>query len=146
MDPRLVTWFEQYADSHRHPVNRLTHKVAIPAIVFHVLAMLDWVRFGALSLGHLAAVAGVIWYARLSPRLAAYMAVGFAACLALARVTPVPVVIAVAVVGWTVQLAGHVVWEKRSPAFLQNALQTLIGPLFFLALLTGDWPRRPAPV
>jgi len=39
------------------------------------------------------------------------------------------------------QLAGHVVWEKNSPAFLQNLLQALVGPLFFVAVLTGEWPR-----
>ena len=127
MNPRLVAYFVEYTDAHRHPTNRLTHKIAIPMIVFHVLAMLDWIRvvhWGGywLSVGHLAAVAGLAWYATLSRGLAAWMAVAFAICFALAAVTPPVVVVGVAIVGWIVQLAGHVVWEKRSPAFLRNAL------------------------
>jgi uncharacterized membrane protein YGL010W len=34
------------------------------------------------------------------------------------------------------------VWEKNQPAFLKNLLQALVGPLFFAAALTGEWPRR----
>ena len=48
----------------------------------------------------------------------------------------------IAIAGWLTQLAGHVVWEKRSPAFLTNLFQALIGPLFFVATLTGDFPPR----
>ena len=55
----------------------------------------------------------------------------------LAAVTPRPLVLAIALLGWAVQLAGHLVWEKRSPAFLANLLQALIGPLFFVAALVG---------
>jgi len=51
-------------------------------------------------------------------------------------------VLAAALVGWTVQLAGHSVWEKNRPAFLKNMFQALIGPMFFVALLTGDWPDK----
>jgi uncharacterized membrane protein YGL010W len=41
-----------------------------------------------------------------------------------------------------VQLAGHSVWEKNRPAFLKNLTHALVGPVFFMALLTGDWPPR----
>ena len=44
MSPTLQRLFVEYADSHRHPTNRLTHKIAIPMIVFHIIAMLDWVK------------------------------------------------------------------------------------------------------
>ena len=63
------------------------------------------------------------------------MALLMALCFPLAAVTPRPLVLAIALVGWAIQLAGHLVWEKRSPAFLANLLQALIGPLFFVAAL-----------
>src|SRR5579859_1504798 len=44
LNPKLKAWFTEYADYHRHPTNRLTHKIAIPLIVFQVIAMLDWVH------------------------------------------------------------------------------------------------------
>ena len=36
------------------------------------------------------------------------------------------------VVGWIFQFVGHSVYEKRSPAFLTNALHLLVGPLWIL--------------
>ncbi len=153
LDARLVSWFQDYADGHRHPMNRLTHKIAIPLIVFHVIAMLDWVRLVeipgaggyALSLGHVGWLFATGWYLTLNVRLGLLMGVLFGLCLPLAWVTPGWVVVAIAVFAWGIQLAGHSVWEKNRPAFLKNLGHALIGPLFFVALLTGDWPQR-APV
>ena len=36
------------------------------------------------------------------------------------------------VVGWIFQFLGHSVYEKKSPAFLTNALHLLVGPLWIL--------------
>lgn len=145
MNPKLRALFEEYAEAHRHPTNRLTHKIAIPLIVFHIVAMLDWiplVRIGGfeLTLAVPAYLATVAWYVSLSPKLGAVMAVLYALCFPLAWVTPWPVVVAVALAGWLVQLAGHVVWEKQSPAFVRNLVQALVGPLFFVAQILGMWP------
>lgn len=150
LKPRLRALFEDYADFHRHPTNRLTHEIAIPLIVFHIVAMLDWVTLarvpqlpgGRLTLAMLAYVASVAWYASLDGRLALVMAALYALAFPLGRLAPVWVVVAAAVVGWGVQLAGHSIWEKRRPAFVTNLLQALVGPLFFVARVTGDWPER----
>lgn len=144
MNPKLRALFEEYEEVHRHPMNRLTHKIAIPLIVFHIVAMLSWIPLGRvggfeLNLAHLAYLATVAWYFGLSVKLAVVMAVLFALCFPLASVVSWPVVVAIAVVAWVIQLAGHVVWEKRSPAFVRNLLQALVGPLYFVAILLGDW-------
>src|SRR5687767_10710617 len=117
MRPTLQRFFDDYAQDHRHPMNRLTHKIAIPLIVFHIMAMLDWVKLGpvvelgglsiALSLGHISYVLTVLWYLTLHVPLALIMALLTALTFPIAAVTPKPVVIAIAVVGWLVQLAGH---------------------------------------
>lgn len=151
LKPQLRAYFEEYADSHRHPTNRLTHVIAIPLIVFHIVAMLSWVPLAKLggfelNLAHLAYLGAVVWYLSLSVRLGVIMALLFAICFPLAAITPWPAVVAIAAIGWLVQLAGHAVWEKRSPAFLRNLLQALVGPMFFVAKLTGDWKERPAPL
>ena len=148
MHPRLIRLFNDYADSHRHPMNRLSHKIGIPLIVFHILAMLDWIKLAELpiaggvilSVGHIGAALAIAWYLAMSPKLGAILSVFFAVCFPIAWYTPKPVVIAIAIVAWIIQLAGHYVWEKKSPAFLSNIVQTLIGPIFFVALLLGDWP------
>ncbi|HEY0840639.1 MAG TPA: Mpo1-like protein [Vulgatibacter sp.] len=147
LKPKLKALFVEYADCHRHPTNRLTHKIAIPLIVFHIIAMLSWIPLFALggfqvTAAHVAYLAAIGWYLTLHVRLGVTMALLFAICFPLAAVTPWPAVVAIAVIGWLVQLAGHAVWEKQSPAFLRNLLQALVGPLFFVASLTGDWKQR----
>jgi uncharacterized membrane protein YGL010W len=150
MKPTLQRYFDDYADDHRHPMNRLTHKIAIPLIVFHVVAMLDWVKLPLApveiagiaieaSLGHVIYLAAVAFYLALHVPLALVMALLMAACFPLGSMTPKPVVVGIAVLGWLVQLAGHSVFEKNRPAFLKNMLQVLIGPLFFVAVGLGAY-------
>jgi len=151
LKPALAAHFRKYAEFHRHPVNRLTHQIAVPLIVFHIVAMLSWVTLAApygwlLTVGHMVAAAVVAWYLSLDFRLGVLMALLYALCFPIAAVTPKSVVIALAVIGWSIQLAGHLVWEKRSPAFLTNLLQALIGPLFFVAVAVGVWPTERASV
>jgi uncharacterized membrane protein YGL010W len=147
LKPHTQALFDEYISSHQHPTNRLTHKVAIPVIVLHIVAMLDWVRLvslplmpgGALTLAHVAWVLASVWYLRADAKLGAIVSVAAAFFIPLGRLLPVWAVVALAVFGWLVQLAGHAVWEKKSPSFLTNLVHALVGPLFFVALLTGDY-------
>ena len=148
MHADLIAHFEEYAAYHRHPMNRLTHKIAIPLIVFHMVAMLDWIPLWRLPLGfhltaaHLVYVGVVAWYASLDLRLARVMAIAYGVCFPLGWITPKLIVVLVAVFAWIIQLAGHVVWEKKQPAFLKNIVQAFVGPLFFAAVLLGEWPLK----
>jgi uncharacterized membrane protein YGL010W len=154
LNPRLLTLFDDYASSHQHPTNRLTHKVAIPAIVLHIVAMLDWVRLvslpilpgGVLTLGMGAWLLTTVWYLRADLKLGLMVSAGMALCFPLGRMLPVWAVVAIAVGGWLIQLAGHAVWEKKSPSFLTNLVHALVGPLFFVAILTGDYSLKPQPL
>ena len=152
MKPRLEQLFREYAACHRHPTNRLTHKIAIPIIVFHIVAMLDWVKLpvllplGALggpfvdvplSLGHISFVTTMGYYALLHIPLALAMAALWLPLFPLAAVTPRWLVVVLAVAGWIIQLAGHSVWEKNRPAFVKNMQQALIGPFYFVAVIAG---------
>jgi len=143
LKPRLQRLFEEYADAHRHPTNRLTHKIAIPLIVFHIVAMLDWVHlFGGVTLAWVAFALAIGWYLTLDVRLALLMVVLYGACFPLGWITPRWLVVVIAVAAWLIQLAGHLVWEKKQPAFFTNLLQALIGPFFFAAVLVGLWPPK----
>ena len=144
MNPSMRALMEDYADFHQHPMNRLTHKVAIPLIVFHIIAMLDWISLTqvgdlTLTLAYPTYILGCAWYLKMSPKIGVILSILYALCFPIAWVTPRYVVVLIAIIGWLIQLAGHVVWEKRSPAFLTNLLQALVGPAFFVALLTGDF-------
>ncbi|XXF79211.1 DUF962 domain-containing protein [Myxococcaceae bacterium GXIMD 01537] len=152
LKPQVQALFDEYFSSHQHPINRLTHKVAIPVIVLHIVAMLDWVRLvpvsalpgGVLTLGHVAWVLATGWYLRADLKLGALVSLGMLLCFPLGRMMPTWSVVAIAAAGWLIQLAGHVVWEKKSPSFLTNLVHALVGPMFFVAVLTGDYALKPA--
>jgi uncharacterized membrane protein YGL010W len=149
MNTKLAALFGDYAENHRHPVNVRIHKIAIPLIVFHILAMLSWIPIARvpgtnlhITVALVGYVAVVAWYLTLDVPLGLCMAALFGICFPLAWVTPWPVVVAVAVIGWTIQLLGHVVWEKKQPAFVHNLVHALVGPLYFVATTLGRWPVR----
>ena len=148
MHPSLERLFSEYNAYHRDPTNVAIHKVAIPLIVFHVLAMLDWVALGFEVAGHgvtLAhAVFGLVslWYLVMSLRLALVMLPFSVLCLWLGRMASTEVVIGIAVSAWIAQLVGHARYEHRAPAFKENLVQLLVGPVYFIAVTLGWW--RPA--
>jgi uncharacterized membrane protein YGL010W len=151
MRDSMVRLLEEYDAYHKHPTNRLTHKVAIPLIVFQIVAMLDWVQLGSLAvagqpvtLAWVAVVPAALWYFWMAPALAPLVVIPSLLCIPLGRITPPWLVITIAVAAWVIQFAGHLIWEKRSPAFFTNILQLLVGPAFLVALLTGAWPQAEA--
>lgn len=143
----LKDWLYSYEACHRHKTNLLIHKICVPLITFHVLAMLDWVtllQVGGVSvtLAHLLGAAAFGWYLRLSVPYALIMAAFGTACIVAGWFTPWPVVVAIAVGAWAVQLYGHAL-EQRSPALTQNLMQLLVGPLFVIAVLSGQHTPKP---
>ncbi|MFE8595406.1 Mpo1-like protein [Archangium violaceum] len=151
LKPQTQALFDEYISAHQHPTNRLTHKVAIPVIVLHIVAMLDWVRLapvpalpgGSLTLAYVAWVLASIWFVRADFKLGLIVSIATALCIPLGRMLPREAIVGIALFGWLVQLAGHAVWEKKSPSFLTNLVHALVGPLFFVALLTGDYKIAP---
>jgi uncharacterized membrane protein YGL010W len=141
--PALRQLFAEYEDCHRHRLTRLTHEIAIPLIVLHVIAMSDWLVLFEIdgvpiTSAHTGIVLAGAWYVWMSPKLAALLVPAFVACVPIGRALPWWAVVAIAVFAWTIQLLGHVLFEKRSPAFMRNAIQALVGPAFFVAQLLGD--------
>ncbi len=144
MNPTTARWFGEYADDHRHPMNRLTHKLAIPGIVVHILAMLTWIPLGSwggfpVTLGLVGWLAGAAFWIWALPRSGGLLSLATLPIAIWGSLVPAPLVIGLAVVAWTVQLAGHKIWEKNRPSFLKNAAHAMVGPLFFAALLTGEF-------
>ena len=112
-------------------------------MLFRSLARLGEGDRAVPTLAHVLLVLVVAWYLTLNVRLGLLMAVFYAVCIPIGWYTPRAAVVAIAVIAWLIQLAGHSIYEKNRPAFLKNMLQALIGPFFFAAILTGDWPPKP---
>ena len=138
-------WLQDYAVSHRHPVNKALHWVCVPLIVLSVLGLLWSVPMPAtlaaraplLNCATLEVGAGLVYYAVLSPRLALAMVPVLALMLAslvwLAQSAP-PLwrtCVAIFAVAWIGQFVGHAI-EGRRPSFFEDMQFLLIGPLWLL--------------
>jgi uncharacterized membrane protein YGL010W len=135
----------QYAAYHRDRRNIVTHFVGIPMIVLAVVVLLARPAFEvvglSLSLATLAVIAATLYYLRLDLRFGAVMGVLLAACLAVAHATDglstgawAAFGVGLFVVGWVIQFVGHV-FEGRKPAFVDDVMGLVIGPLFVVAEL-----------
>jgi uncharacterized membrane protein YGL010W len=133
-----------YAAYHRDRRNIATHLVGIPVIVFAVVVLLSRPALDALAgvpvtPALLATIAAGAYYLMLDRPLGLAMAVVLAAMLAMAAPLAAASTgawlgwgLGLFVVGWIVQFVGH--WyEGRKPAFLDDVVGLLIGPLFVAA-------------
>lgn len=129
-----------YSSYHRNPYNILMHFLGIPTIVFSILLFLSVFQLGYLSyifnLSTLFALIVLIYYFLLDIYLPLFVIVWIIPLFLLIRALhqfELPLIfisIALFVVGWVFQIIGHSVFEKNKPAFLDNLVQLLIGPLF----------------
>ena len=139
----LVDQLSQYASYHRDRRNIATHLVGIPMIVCGIEAMLARASLSAqgwtLSLALGGTLAATVFYFALDRRYGVAMAGFLGASLwigtSLAALSTAAWLLAFAilfVVGWAIQFVGHA-FEGRKPAFLDDLVGLLVGPLFIVA-------------
>ena len=126
-------WFDEYGESHRNPINKLTYWICVPLITFSVLGMLwaihPWVAM-------LVVGASLLFYAMLSWQIAAAMlVVSLVMLLILSLMTYVfwPSV-AIFVLAWIGQFIGHHI-EGKKPSFFKDLQFLLIGPAWLLSFV-----------
>ena len=136
----LEDQLSQYAAYHRDARNIATHFVGIPMIVLAVTTLLarPTAELGGLVVSPAAAVAllTAVYYVALDVAIGLLMAVLLALAVwfgqwAGAQPTETWLAIGVGgfVVGWVIQFVGHV-WEGRKPAFVDDVVGLIVGPLF----------------
>ena len=120
LHPRPIDrWFDSYSGDHRNAINQRIHVIAVPAILWSVIALLwcipvppgGWFRPGVFA--GLAMVAAGMFYFRASRVLGLWM-------------------LGVFVVAWIAQFIGHK-YEGRKPSFLTDLTYLLIGPAWVVA-------------
>jgi uncharacterized membrane protein YGL010W len=139
----LTDQLANYAAYHRDRRNVALHLVGIPLIVASIDVLLSRATFAVAGLHFtpailLSLIVG-LYYLLLDLRLGLAMALVLAGGAWLGRAiaalpNPIGLVagIALFVTGWIIQLVGHV-HEGRKPAFLDDLVGLLIGPLFVVA-------------
>lgn len=138
----LEDQLSSYAAYHRDQRNIATHFVGITLIVVAVNVLLSRpaLTIAGLSLSPACLVSAMaaLYYLRLDLRLASLMTIlltlttWFGAWAAALR-TPTWLALGIGgfVVGWAFQFVGHY-WERRKPAFVDDLMGLVIGPLFVL--------------
>ena len=139
----LIDHLSQYADYHRDPRNIHTHFVGVPMIMFAVVILLSRPTWMAgelpLSPALFCALASCVFYFRLDTRFGLAMAALLAAMLTVAQWVALQSTtiwlatgIGMFVVGWVIQFIGHY-YEGRKPAFVDDLVGLIVGPLFVVA-------------
>ena len=153
----LTDQLAHYAAYHRDRRNIATHFIGIPMIVLALAVLLirpAW-TFAALpfavSPAWLLFGLSVIYYLVLDVPLGLMMAIVAALCVAcgtwlaaLPTLSWLAAGVGLFVVGWVFQFLGHVAYEHRKPAFVDDLTGLLIGPLFVLAEALFAFGWRPA--
>jgi len=139
----LTDHLTQYAAYHQDPRNVATHFVGIPMIVLAVTILLSrpaW-DVGGLPLtpALLVSVLSALFYLRLDLRFGIAMTLQLALSLwasqwfaAQSTAEWLGWGVGLFVVGWAIQFLGHY-WEGRKPAFVDDLVGLLVGPLFLTA-------------
>ncbi|MFJ4141932.1 DUF962 domain-containing protein [Pseudomonas sp. NPDC089734] len=141
----LVDHLSQYAAYHRDSRNIVTHFVGIPLIVLAVAILLSrpgWDVAGLwLSPAALVALASTVFYLKLDRVLGLVMAIMLGLCIwaganlaQQATMVWLSAGVGLFVIGWIIQFIGHY-YEGRKPAFIDDVMGLIIGPLFVVAEL-----------
>jgi uncharacterized membrane protein YGL010W len=130
----------QYAAYHRDRRNIATHFVGVPLIVFSVVLALAQIYLGGIHAGWIGIAIAGTYYVYLD-RLLGTLLVGFLVlCGAIASIISMKtgatqalvLALAIFVVGWIIQFIGHK-YEGMKPAFMDDLMGLVIGPLFVTA-------------
>jgi len=141
----LVDHLAQYAAYHRDRRNILSHFIGVPLIVFAVAVLLSRPALEIsglwLSPASVVALAAAIFYLRLDLRFGLLMAALLSLCLWGAQALAAQETmlwlgggLGLFVVGWIIQFIGHY-YEGRKPAFVDDVMGLMVGPLFVVAEL-----------
>jgi len=153
----LTEQLTQYAAYHRDKRNIATQFVGIPMMVIAIAMLLGRPMWTiammpfTLSPAHVLFAATTVYYLALDVSAGLMMAVLSALCLMLgqwlaAQSTPIwlSAGLGLFIVGWVFQFVGHIAYEHRKPAFVDDLIGLAIGPLFLLAEALFGLGWRPA--
>jgi uncharacterized membrane protein YGL010W len=141
---RIDALLKDYGSHHRTRGNLICHAFGITLILFGIISLLLLVHLGPRwTAAEVVIAASVLFYLTLSVPLGVTMLVELLVLDVAARgIGDWRVGLTAFVVGWIFQGIGHGRFEKNSPAFLQNIVHLMVGPLFLWNELLRVRPIR----
>ncbi len=134
-----------YKSVHFNKTNIKTHFVGIPLIVWAITVLLSLNTFNIEIAGTMLTYTpamvlfsiAVLYYLKLHLKLGIGMLLYVAANIYLASLVSAMeyalwIAIATFIAGWVIQFIGHI-YEKAKPAFMDDIMGLVIGPLFLMA-------------
>jgi uncharacterized membrane protein YGL010W len=137
----LTDQLANYASYHRDRRNIATHFIGIPMILFSIVLLLSrpiWMADTVIPVTPALLISALmgLYYLRLDMPLGLFMCIILVSMLKLAAPLALGETsswlswgIGLFVVGWIFQSIGHI-WEGKKPAFLDDIIGLIIGPLF----------------
>lgn len=144
MTAKLARYFRDYDAYHATRGNEVCHSIGIPLILVATLGLLALLKIGPLDAGLGLWMIATFWYLTLDWKIAAPFSFFTLAGYFLGRAIPPVGLISIFVLGWVFQGVGHALYEKRSPAFFQNFIHLLIGPLWIYGQISGISRKNPS--
>ena len=145
-------WFSEYGVSHQHPTNKLIHWICVPLIFFSVIALLASVPAAWLKelfplnaqpyihYGTIVLFLGLLFYIRLSPRMAVGILLFSLLCLQgvvwiqNSGLSLWATSLFIFVAAWIGQFIGHKI-EGEKPSFFKDLQFLLIGPAWLMSFI-----------
>jgi uncharacterized membrane protein YGL010W len=142
---RLTEYFKDYASYHQNHKNQIFHTFGITFILIGLFGILSRLILFATAQSELVQIDGatvliifgLIWYSLLDWKITIPFSLILFGLYFLARTLPGYVSVSLFFMGWVFQGIGHAIFEKKSPAFLNNLTHLLIGPLWVFAKMIG---------
>jgi len=149
----LLIYFKDYENYHQTRGNKLTHTVGIPFVLFSLLGLLSHVVLWSplsnelfkVDLGLILFIFGAIFSIRVDYKLGIPFTLYAYFNYLLARHVPLGALIGIQIVGWILQFWGHLVYEKKSPAFMTSLEHVFIGPMWIFAWFIGYYQSTSQP-
>ncbi len=135
----IQQWLDEYAVSHQNATNKLIHWICVPSIFFSIVCLLNEISiFEGLSLAHIVLIAAMIFYIRISWKIAIGLFLFYLACLGGAiqlqnlETSLWKIALGIFITAWIGQFIGHKI-EGKKPSFFDDVQFLLIGPAWLLS-------------
>jgi uncharacterized membrane protein YGL010W len=137
----IQQWLDEYAVSHQNATNKLIHWICVPSIFFSLVCLLNEVElYQGLSLAHLVLVGAMLFYFRISWKIAVGLLLFYFVCiwgstqLQNLEISVWKIALAIFTIAWIGQFIGHKI-EGKKPSFLDDVKFLLIGPAWLLSFI-----------